>query len=95
MILELELSAVRQFADDLDDRMLRSDRGAPLSESLDEAINSYVKFSNDMHRYLEQWAEAVFTGQIQFDADVEKLLQQQSPAFASSQAPGRTRAHYE
>jgi hypothetical protein len=49
MILELELSAVRQFADDLDDRMLRSDRGAPLSESLDEAINSYVKFSNDMH----------------------------------------------
>jgi hypothetical protein len=91
----LDLVAVRRFTDDLNERLRRCDNGeAMICSNLDESINHYVLLCSQLRAYVNQWARAVFTGQVAFDQAVEDLLKEElrSLLHRSKQTAARGRA---
>lgn len=75
MTATLDLAAVRRFTDDLNDQVRRCENGEGITcSNLDEAISHYVRLSASLHDYIGQWAQAVFSGRLEFDPDVDSLL---------------------
>jgi len=46
--------------------------------NLDQSINHYVELCRELRTYINQWARAIFTGQVTFDQEVENLLKEES-----------------
>ena len=78
MIATLDLSAVRRFTDDLEERVRRCENGeGMICSNLDESISHYLRLTNDLRQFVNEWARAVFTGQVAFDQTVEDLLKEE------------------
>ena len=74
----LDISAVRRFTDDLNDRLRQCDNGEGMfCSNLSATINYYVQLCGELRAYVNQWARAIFTGQTAFDQDVEDLLKEE------------------
>jgi len=74
----LDLPAVRRFTEDLNDRLRRCDNGEGIiCSNLDESINYYVQLCSELRAYVNQWARAIFTGEVAFDPAVEDLLKEE------------------
>jgi hypothetical protein len=74
----LDLMAVQRFTAELNDRLRRCDNGeGMICVSLDESINYYVQLCAELRTYVNQWARAIFTGQVAFDQAVEDLLKEE------------------
>ena len=79
MSATLDLPAVRRFTDDLKDRLHRCDDGEGMvCSNLDGTINFYVELCGELRAYVNQWARAIFTGQLTFDPAVEALLKDEA-----------------
>jgi hypothetical protein len=75
----LDLSAVRRFTDDLNERLRQCDNGEGMfCSNLSATINHYVQLCGELRAYLNQWARAIFTGQTAFDQAVEDLLKEEA-----------------
>lgn len=75
MSATLDLFAVRHFTDDLNERIRRCDNGeGMICSTLEESINHYVQLCGELRVYVNQWARAIFTGQVAFDQAVEDIL---------------------
>jgi len=73
----LDLTAVRRFTDDLDDRLRRCDNGEGMyCSTLDASIKYYVDLCGSLTTCVHGWARAVFASQIGFDPEVEAVLKQ-------------------
>lgn len=71
----LDLPAAHRFAEALNERLRLCDNGEGMvCATLDQSINFHVKICQELLNGVGQWARSVFTGQIAFDAEVEKLL---------------------
>ena len=91
----LDLTAVRRFTEDLNDRLRRCDNGEGIiCSSLDESINHYVHLCEELRAYVNQWARAVFEGQVAFEQAVEALLKEETRRLLqrSKQVAARGRA---
>ena len=75
MIATLDLPAVRQFTEDLNIRLrgCGNDEGMFCS-NLDATIHCYVKLCEELRSWLGQWTDAVFAGEVAFDAEVDNLF---------------------
>lgn len=70
-----DLFAVRSFTDDLNERMRRCDNGeGMICSNLEQSIDHYVQLCGELRAYVNQWARAIFTGQVAFDPEVEETL---------------------
>lgn len=77
MAATLDLMAVRRFTEDLNDRLRQCDNGEGIiCTNLDETVNHYVLLCSECRAYLNQWARAIFTGQVAFDQATEDLLKE-------------------
>jgi hypothetical protein len=75
MLAELSLHGVRRFTEDLSDRIRRCDNGeGMMCSTLDEGIKHYAQLCHDLRQVVDEWARAIFTGQVSFDPEVEALL---------------------
>lgn len=75
----LDLSAVRHFADSLDEQMRECDNGEGMvCSTLDQSINHYAGLCQALREYINGWARAIFTGQAAPNAEVETLLKTQA-----------------
>jgi hypothetical protein len=75
----LDVDEVRRFTEGLREQVRRCDNGeGMICSNLDETINHYVRLCADWRIYINQWARAVFTGQIALDSKVENLLKAES-----------------
>jgi hypothetical protein len=71
----LDLTAVRRFAEDLNSRLHRCDNGEGMEcSTLENTIRHYADLCCELQICVERWADAVFTGEIAFDPEVENLL---------------------
>jgi hypothetical protein len=74
----LDLHAVRRFTDDLNDRLRRCDNGEGIiCNTLEESINHYVQMCRELRAYINAWARSIFTKQVPFDPEVEKVLKEE------------------
>ncbi len=75
MAATLDLPAVRRFTDELKDRARRCDNGeGMICSNLDETIRHYLQLCVELRGYINEWARAIFEGQLTFDPAVEDLL---------------------
>ena len=66
---------VRRFNDELNEQAHTCDNGeGMMCRNLDGKIEHYIGLCVQLREYVNQWARAVFTGQVPFDAQVENLL---------------------
>ena len=78
MPVTLDLIAVRRFTEELDDRQRRCDNGErTICSNLDDSITYYVQLCAELRTYVNEWARAIFTGQVAFDQAVEVVLKQE------------------
>lgn len=71
----LDLTAVRRFTDDLNEQVRRCENGEGMvCSNLDESIGHYVRLCAELRAYIGQWAQAVFSGKLEFDPEVDSLL---------------------
>jgi len=78
MSAALDLSTVRRFTADLNDKLTRCDNGEGMvCASLDERINYYVETCGELREYVNRWARAIFTGELPFESETEALLKAQ------------------
>ncbi len=71
----LDLPTVRAFTEDLAEQIRRCDKG---EGSVEDSINHYLRLCGELRAYINQWARAIFTGQLEFDPDVETLLKDEA-----------------
>jgi hypothetical protein len=70
-----DLTEVRAFAADLDARMDRCDNGEGMEcATLDASLSRYAELCCAYINEVRQWGRAVFTGQVEFDREVERVL---------------------
>jgi hypothetical protein len=75
MSTTIDLPAVRRFTDDLKERQRRCEIGeGTICTNLEDTINHYVQLCTELREFIQQWARAIFTGQIKFDPAAEDLL---------------------
>lgn len=75
MTATLDLAAVRRFTDDLNEQVRRCENGeGMICSNLDESISHYVHLCLQLRRFINEWARAVFSGEIEFDPEVDALL---------------------
>jgi hypothetical protein len=73
-----DIPAVRRFSDDLNEKARSCDNGEGMScSNLDGKIKHYNGLCVQLREYVNQWARAIFTGQIAFDEQIENLLKQE------------------
>ena len=76
--LDLGVSAVRGSFEELEAQIRRCDNGeGMLCSDLDERIDHYVKLCENLREYINRWARAVFTGQVEFDQETEAIFERQ------------------
>lgn len=69
-----DLVEVRNFAADLDARMVRCDNGEGMEcASLDDALRHYATLCCHFREGVRQWGRAVFAGRVAFDPEVESV----------------------
>jgi hypothetical protein len=70
--------AVRRFTEELNTRLRQCDNGeGMICNNLDESINYYVGLCAALRAYVNNWARAIFTGQVAFDQAVEDALKEE------------------
>jgi hypothetical protein len=75
MTATLDLAAVRRFTDDLNEQVRRCENGeGTICSDRDASIHHYVRLCANLHDYIGQWAHAVFSGRLEFDPEVDSLL---------------------
>jgi hypothetical protein len=75
MLATFDLPAVRHFTEDLKERQRRCDNGeGMICSDLDATINYHMQLCQELRHVINDWAQAVFTGQVAFDPAVEALL---------------------
>jgi len=75
----LDLAAVRRFTDELDENIRRCDNGeGTVCSNLEQTIGHYAGLCNSLRGYIDQWARAIFSGQIAFDQDIEDLFKKEA-----------------
>jgi len=78
MTATYQVSDVRRFNDELNEQVRTCDNGEGTTcSSLDGKIKHYNGLCAQLRDYVNQWARAIFTGQIAFDAEIESLLVQE------------------
>lgn len=79
MSATLDLSAVRRFTEDLNERLRQCDNGeGMMCSTLDKRITHYAQQCSELRAYINQWARAIFTGETAFDPAIEDLLKKEA-----------------
>lgn len=79
MTAPLDLAAVRRFTDDLNEQVRRCETGeGTVCADLDQTLSHYVQLCSELRAYIDQWAQAVFSGQLEFDPEIDSVLYEES-----------------
>ena len=71
-----DLAEVRNFAANLDARMDLCDNGEGMEcANIDATLRHYANLCCEFRKGVRQWGRSVFSGQVAFDPEVEKVLQ--------------------
>lgn len=73
-----DLAEVRSFAADLDDRFERFHQGkgrAPIRH--EEMLRHFTVLCREFHEEVRAWGRAVFSGQVSFDEEVERVWREE------------------
>jgi hypothetical protein len=82
MLTSLDSAAVRHFTSQLEAQSQQCDNGEGMvCETLDQSIDFYLTLCRNLREGINQWARAVFTGQLAFDAETEALWMQEVQAL--------------
>jgi hypothetical protein len=82
-----DLTAVRHFTEDLDEKVRQCETGeGMICATLEERINHYAQLCEKLLDFIREWARAVFTGQIPFDDKTETLLKKEASHLLSHAA---------
>jgi len=75
----LDLTAVRHFTDDLNEQVRRCENGEGMvCSDLDQTVSHYGQLCSQLRAFIDQWAQAVFSGQIAFDPEVDSVLYEEA-----------------
>jgi hypothetical protein len=70
-----DLAEVRDFTADIDARMDRCDNGEEMECTTEDiALRRYAEFCCELRDGLRRWGQAVFSGRVAFDPEVERDL---------------------
>ncbi len=70
-----DLAEVRDFTADIDARMDRCDNGEEMECTTEDiALRRYAEFCCELRDGLRRWGQAVFSGRVAFDSEVERDL---------------------
>jgi hypothetical protein len=73
-----DMPAVRRFTADTSDRIHRDEAGEGTSSNdLAERITCHAQACDEFRAFLSEWAQAVFSGRVAFDPEIEDLLKRE------------------
>jgi hypothetical protein len=88
MLATFDVTAVRHFTEELNERLRVCDTGEGMvCSTLDDSITFHVKLCEEFWTGINQWARAVFTGKIKLDLDVEEIFKSEAQKLLEHAKP--------